>query len=608
MKYLYIIIYTVLIYICFINISLATAATEENINIIWPTSEKGIITSPFGERGDYGSGSFHYGVDVGYDEGIPVIAVADGIIDYYGEADGFVYAAVIYHPKLNISSLYGDIDIINGLHSGQEVKQGDVIGIIAPTRGTSTGPHLHFELHAKRYPFFGGSQNGAFDPLPYLNGAEVSPGGAFDNYENDTNIDYSVIADIAKPIKNIIDTIITTCVKAVNTIVPYVLYLFITLSTIGLVLSGLQIISSNEYSLNAIIKSLVSKSLIYCFFIFLITNWSNVLNLIKNYFSEMGAIATSQTVEQVGQLVSDPTAIIQKGAQLTVPFFNYLGSFNSSIAITLSLPAILLVGILGFIILGMFLLIGIQILLAYIEFYIICVFSIFDLSFAGLKETRHLRFVGNGINAIFASSMKLLWYIFFSAILSLQLTSMNFSDMTTMGNRGAINLEQAGPEAITVFMSAIKMQESTNNYYVYSYDGYGYGAYQISFTNWNAWVEEAGLQSDYDWSPHENMQPAWSPERQDAVARFKMMQYYQQYGNWRSVAEAWHGGSGNVGSGDSYADSVFKKAGMVLPNPTFDLVKAFKLFIITILFFILGNKISKGIISLFGSPGFKYYL
>lgn len=44
MKYLYIIIYTVLIYICFINISLATAATEENINIIWPTSEKGIIT------------------------------------------------------------------------------------------------------------------------------------------------------------------------------------------------------------------------------------------------------------------------------------------------------------------------------------------------------------------------------------------------------------------------------------------------------------------------------------------------------------------------------------------------------------------------------------
>lgn len=340
----------------------------------------------------------------------------------------------------------------------------------------------------------------------------------------------------------------------------------------------------------------------------MITNWSNVLNLIKNYFSEMGAIATSQTVEQVGQLVSDPTAIIQKGAQLTVPFFNYLGSFNSSISIALSLPAILLVAILGFIILGMFLLIGIQILLAYIEFYIICVFSIFDLSFAGLKETRHLRFVGNGINAIFASSMKLLWYIFFSAILSLQLTSMNFSDMTTMGNRGAINLEQAGPEAITVFMSAIKMQESTNNYYVYSYDGYGYGAYQISFTNWNAWVEETGLQSDYDWSPHENMQPAWSPERQDAVARFKMMQYYQQYGNWRSVAEAWHGGSGNVGSGDSYADSVFKKAGMVLPNPTFDLLKAFKLFIITILFFILGNKISKGIISLFGSPGFKYYL
>ena len=52
----------------------------------------------------------------------------------------------------------------------------------------------------------------------------------------------------------------------------------------------------------------------------MITNWSNVFKSYKNYFSEMGAIATSQTVEQVGQLVSDPTAIIQKGAQLTVPF------------------------------------------------------------------------------------------------------------------------------------------------------------------------------------------------------------------------------------------------------------------------------------------------
>lgn len=586
--------------ICFLNTSFAAG-------LIWPAANEGTITSPFGERGNYGSGSFHYGVDIGYDEGTPVLATADGVIDYYGEADGFVYAAIIYHPDLNVSTLYGDIDIINGVHEGQQVQQGDIIGIIAPTRGTSTGAHLHYEIHTKRYPFFGGSQNGAIDPLPYLEGANVMP-GAFGSYENDTINDYSFIADIAKPVKDIIDKIIEACVKAVNVIVPYVLYLFISFATIGLVLSSLKIISSNEYGLYGILKALISKSLIYTFFIFLITNWSNVLNVIKNYFSQMGAIATMQTVEQAGQLISDPTTIIQKGAQLTVPFFNYIGSFKSTLSMTMSLPVIIFVALLGFIILGLFLLIGIQIILAYIEFYIICIFSIFDLSFAGLKETRHLRFVGNGINAIFAVSMKLLWYIFFSMVLTMQLTSMNFSDMTTIGNRGAINLETAGPEAITVFMSAVKMQESTNNYYVYSQDGYGYGAYQINFDNWNLWVEDAGIHPDYDWTPHENMQPAWSPERQDTVARFKMMQYYQQYGNWRAVAEAWHGGEGNVGSGDNYADNIFKKAGSVLPNPTFDFVKALKLFVITLLFFILGNKISKNIVSLFGSPGFKYYL
>lgn len=72
--------------------------------------------------------------------------------------------------------------------------------------------------------------------------------------------------------------------------------------------------------------------------------------------------------------------------------------------------------------------------------------------------------------------------------------------------------------------------------------------------------------SDYNWTPHtDTMQPAWSPDRQDAVARFKMLEYFNKYGSWRSVAEAWHGGEGNVGSGDAYADDVFRRAGQVTP-------------------------------------------
>ena len=179
--------------------------------------------------------------------------------------------------------------------------------------------------------------------------------------------------------------------------------------------------------------------------------------------------------------------------------------------------------------------------------------------------------------------------------------------MMTTSNRGAVNLENAGVEAITIFMSAIKDKESTNDYFVYSDDGYGYGAYQINFENWNAWVEEANLPPDYNWTPHtDTMQPAWSPDRQDAVARFKMLEYFNKYGSWRSVAEAWHGGEGNVGSGDAYADDVFRRAGQVTPAPTFDVIKALEIFAYILIMTFVGGKVSKAIKNMFGSSGFRF--
>lgn len=599
-------IHIILLLVIFLNININHVFAD---NLAWPAAEKAPITSPYGPRSDIGAGRFHYGVDIGYDEGMPVIASADGIIDFYGEASGFTYAAVIYHPSLNISTLYGHIRLIATIHAGQQVKKGDVIGIVGAKEAASTGSHLHFEIHTKRQPFFGGHEDGAIDPLPYLNGAQVIPGvgGLF---ENSTNLDWSVIADIAKPIKEISDKLVGVTVKAVSVLTPYVLYLFLTFATICLVATSVNMMMS-EQGINGIMTSLLAKAIFYSMFVFLIINWSSVLNIIKDYFTQMGAIATAQTVEEAGNVLSDPTAVIQKGASLTVPFFNYIGSFDSYFTMMVSFSNIILVFIFGIVILALFLGIGIQILLAYIEFYVVCAFSMFDLAWASFKEARNLKFVGNGINAVFAVSMKLLWYIFFSIVFTMQLSSASFvdmSDMQTIGNRGAINLETAGPEGIMVFMAAVKLQESRGDYYVYSYDGYGYGAYQINFDNWNAWCEEASLAADYDWQPHANMQPAWSPERQDAVARFKMMQYYQQFGSWRAVAEAWNGGPGSVGNGNPYADKVFAKAGQALPMPTFDFVKALKLFVFALIFFILGNKVSKDIVTLFGSPGFRYYL
>lgn len=58
---------------------------------IYPAPD-GIITSPFGDRVHpiTGNTRFHAGIDIGYDYGTPIQSAADGIIRYYGPADGFV--------------------------------------------------------------------------------------------------------------------------------------------------------------------------------------------------------------------------------------------------------------------------------------------------------------------------------------------------------------------------------------------------------------------------------------------------------------------------------------------------------------------------------------
>ena len=56
-------------------------------------------------------------------------------------------------------SLYAHLSQIN-VSCGQNVGQGDMIGLVGMTGGTSTGPHLHFELM--------NATLGYVNPLDYL--------------------------------------------------------------------------------------------------------------------------------------------------------------------------------------------------------------------------------------------------------------------------------------------------------------------------------------------------------------------------------------------------------------------------------------------------------
>lgn len=85
----------------------------------------------------------HTGIDYGCPEGTPVLASADGVVQYCGnDPAGYGKHVIILHND-NKATLYAHLNDRNVVLK-QKVKQGDVIGHSGNT-GCSTGPHLHFE-------------------------------------------------------------------------------------------------------------------------------------------------------------------------------------------------------------------------------------------------------------------------------------------------------------------------------------------------------------------------------------------------------------------------------------------------------------------------------
>ena len=87
----------------------------------------------------------HEGVDFAAPMGTPIKASGDGVVDFVGTQNGYGNIVVLKHWS-NYSTAYGHMSrFAGGLHRGQKVAQGDVIGYVGAT-GWATGPHLHYEF------------------------------------------------------------------------------------------------------------------------------------------------------------------------------------------------------------------------------------------------------------------------------------------------------------------------------------------------------------------------------------------------------------------------------------------------------------------------------
>ncbi len=118
--------------------------------LIWPLD--GLLTSGFGYRW----GRMHEGIDIAVPEGTPIRAAKAGTVIMASYNGGYGNYTCVDHGS-GLSTCYAHQSGF-AVSSGQSVGQGQVIGYSGNT-GSSTGPHLHFEVRI----------NGAAqDPMGYL--------------------------------------------------------------------------------------------------------------------------------------------------------------------------------------------------------------------------------------------------------------------------------------------------------------------------------------------------------------------------------------------------------------------------------------------------------
>lgn len=118
--------------------------------MMFPLKTKGVyISSPYGMRTHPITGEYkmHSGVDFSAPNGTinkePIYAAQSGEVIFAGTRGGYGNYIIVDHGK-GITTCYAHCSSI-GVTTGQQVKQGQVIGKVGDT-GSSTAPHLHFEV------------------------------------------------------------------------------------------------------------------------------------------------------------------------------------------------------------------------------------------------------------------------------------------------------------------------------------------------------------------------------------------------------------------------------------------------------------------------------
>jgi murein DD-endopeptidase MepM/ murein hydrolase activator NlpD len=122
-----------------------------------------------------GAGRRHDAIDIMAAEGTPVIAAADGTVEKLFNSVRGGTTVYVRSPDQKWQYYYAHLSAYApGLHEGQQVKRGQVIGRVGHTGDASPdGPHLHFAINSMAAGD-GWWKGTAINPYPLLAGKKVS--------------------------------------------------------------------------------------------------------------------------------------------------------------------------------------------------------------------------------------------------------------------------------------------------------------------------------------------------------------------------------------------------------------------------------------------------
>jgi murein DD-endopeptidase MepM/ murein hydrolase activator NlpD len=105
----------------------------------------GYISSYFGERMDpfNGEEAFHKGLDFAGDVGSDVLAVAQGVVTWAGQREGYGVLVEVNHGNGYVTRYAHNSRVL--VAAGDTVQRGQAVAVVGST-GRSTGPHVHFEV------------------------------------------------------------------------------------------------------------------------------------------------------------------------------------------------------------------------------------------------------------------------------------------------------------------------------------------------------------------------------------------------------------------------------------------------------------------------------